>query len=350
MNQNPKQIQTMALARSDTIVISSDEDEDELQYETFGWEPHNYASASEIKKEIKQEGSACAENTHFQSVNWCFTAFKKHEWQKIWDADRRRAKPLLRYLCVGRETCPDTKRVHDQGWCQFTTKRTLSGAQRILMDNHLHMEACRGTEQQNNKYCGKGGKVRTWGAFIKQGHRSDVSQMKTIIDNGGTMWDVAQENFMNFLKFHKGMKLYMRLSQQKAQKKWRDVEVILIKGPTGTNKTRWAMSVAQWKICGPMIKWWDDYGGEKIICIDEYSNQIPICRLLNLLDGYTLRLPVKNDFAYANWDKVVITTNLRVLHANALQEHRDALDRRISKVYNLYDSNELAEWNFVFDS
>jgi hypothetical protein len=93
------------------------------------------------------------------------------------------------------------------------------------------------------------------------------------------------------------------------------------------------MEEVDFKISGDALQWWDGYDGEKSILIDEYDNQIPITRLLNLLDGYHLRLPVKGGFTYAAWTKVIITTNLNPLelHPNAKQQHRAALHRRINR-------------------
>jgi len=65
--------------------------------------------------------------------------------------------------------------------------------------------------------------------------------------------------------------------------------------------------------------------------IDEYANQVKITRLLGILDGHLLRLNMKGTFGYANWDLVIITTNLDVLHSKANPLHQDALERRITR-------------------
>ena len=126
---------------------------------------------------------------------------------------------------------------------------------------------------------------------------------------------------------------------KKNRKKFRKVEVVVLSGSTGTGKTRKAMEEANYKITGNQLQWWDGYEGEKCICIDEYNNDIGITELLNILDGYELRLPIKGSFTYANWNKVYITTNLTKsqFHSNAKSEHRKALFRRVTKWQNLWN-------------
>ena len=105
------------------------------------------------------------------------------------------------------------------------------------------------------------------------------------------------------------------------------------------------MEEAEYRIQGTQLSWWQDYDGEKCICIDEYNNDVPIGEMLNLLDGYQLRLNVKGSHTYANWTKVYITTNLKLdeLHANAKQAHRDALFRRITTIIDTWEDADYDE-------
>ena len=53
--------------------------------------------------------------------------------------------------------------------------------------------------------------------------------------------------------------------------------------------------------------------------------------MLNLLDGYRLRLPIKGGFTYAAWTKIFITSNqISEPYSMASIEHKAAFDRRIS--------------------
>lgn len=267
--------------------------------------------------------------------NYCFTDFIIQDLETIYNDN----KDIIRYLCFGREYCPKTMKEHQQGWVQFFNPKSLKTAQRILNLPKQHFEACKGNEYDNDKYCTKDGKYRKFGKFISQGQRTDLEEIKRQLDNGATIKTVADNFFGDFLRYHNGISKYKQLCDKTRSKNWRNIEVILICGPTDCGKTRHAMKEAKYKINASELLWWDGYEGEECICIDEYNNDIPVTKLLNLLDGYQLRLPIKGGFTYANWNKVFITSNLKVeeLHAQCKEEHRNAMYRRISRIINLHD-------------
>ncbi len=263
-----------------------------------------------------------------QSKNWCFTDFELLDWTKIYDESDE-----IDYVCYGKETCPKTKKKHYQGWIQFKTKRRLNGCKKLCQSKKLHVEACRGTESENEKYCQKDNKYKKIGEFTTQGKRTDLDSLKKLIDLGGTMYDIAQENFPTYIMFNRGFEKYKQLIDKRSRQSFRKVEVIHVYGRTGTGKTRWALEDSQdcYMIKGKGLKWWDGYDGEKNIIIDEYDNDVRITELLGLLDGHPHRLDVKGGFTWANWNKVIITSNYGKLHKGAKREHRRALKRRITQ-------------------
>lgn len=283
-----------------------------------------------------------------RSRNWCFTDFiieNKENWKKFHDIEE-----TCRGIIIGKEICPDTKRKHLQGFIQFKNPRTLGGikklTKKIIIDgDKIHYEAMRGTVEQAVEYCKKDGDFFERGEFVSQGQRNDLIAVKNDIDEGLQMGEIACKHFDAFTKFHRGFEKYKWLKDKQTSKAFRNVEVIVLSGPTGCGKTRLAMEEAEFKIEGAELTWWDGYEGEKCILIDEYSNDVKITKLLNLLDGYQLRLPVKGSFTYAMWTKVFITTNLKrhEFHAMANKSHLDALNRRISEWRNLWPGGALDE-------
>lgn len=269
-----------------------------------------------------------------QSRNWCLTSFNmEYNWEELW----KNYNDIIRYMCIGREICPNTGKRHFQGWIQLINKKTLGGVKRIIGDKKIHLESCRGNEYDNDKYCKKENKYEIWGEKIIQGQRTDLELIKKKIEDGVKMVDIAKDHFGDYIRYYSGFNKYKALIEKEKTKNYRKVEVIVLSGKTGTGKTRKAMKEKNiYKIEGQNIKWWDGYEGEKNILIDEYNNDISITQLLNLLDGYQLRLEKKGTHTYANWNKVYITTNLTKyeLHENAKKEHRNALFRRIKKWIN----------------
>ncbi len=265
-----------------------------------------------------------------QCRNWVFTDFELLDLEKIYNDNIE----LIRFIGWGEETCPDTNRKHLQGWIQTFNKKRRGGISKLLGSKKTHIEPMRGTPDDSEKYCKKEGRYRHFGNYVTERQRSDIFEMKTHIDEGQSNYELATTNFQLYVMYRKQFMQYRYDRLEEKSTTFRNVTVEVFKGKTGTNKTRTAVeeSKGYYKIQGDSLEWWDGYVGQDILIIDEYNNQVPITKLLSILDGYQLRLPVKGGFTYAMWTKVIITTNLSCLHIKAKLEHREALDRRISKI------------------
>lgn len=264
-----------------------------------------------------------------RSRNWCFTDFELKKWDEIMVEN----EVGIRYICYGVETCPTTGKQHHQGWVQFETPVSLRTAKKRMNFNG-HLEACRGSEFDNEKYCKKDGEFFSLGKFKKQGQRVDLEEIRDEILNGVTIEEIAIKYPKKYCQYRNGLRDIAGIVAKNNTKEFREVEVIVIWGETDTGKTRTAMEEAEYKIDASELQWWDGYNGEKTICIDEYDNDVKITKMLNILDGYQLRLPIKGGHTYANWNKVFITSNVdpQYWHENAKEVHRRALFRRITKV------------------
>lgn len=263
-----------------------------------------------------------------------------------WDA--------VKYGCVGKET-GESETPHLQGYLHFKKKISLKKATDTLQEffnSRPHCEATKGTPQQAADYCKKQGDYVEWGEPPKMGKRMDLEAAYDAARSDVPMIDVADAHKSAFIRYHRGIERVRQLHNEHEAETWRHVEVIVHTGPTGCGKTRAAMTVedgerAPYKIQGDQLAWWDGYEGQKTIVIDEYSNNVEITKLLGLLDGYKLRLPIKGGFTYARWTKVHITTNLKreEFHPQAKSEHKEALERRITlwKSYWSFEDNPWLE-------
>ena len=264
-----------------------------------------------------------------RSRNWCFTDFERMDFDKIYHD----SKEIIRYCCYGNESCPKTHKIHFQGWIQFFNPRSMISVKKILGSKKIHLEACRGDEYANDKYCKKDDDFRVFGKFISQGMRTDLEDIKRSIDRNKPMKELWDSHFGTMLRYHSGVTKYRQVALKNSTRLFRDVYCTIYSGSTGTGKTKKALeeNPDAFKIEGSSLKWWDGYEGEKTLVIDEYNNDIQITKLLSILDGYQLRLPIKGGFTYANWEKVIITTNLKKeeIHAQAKYAHQDALARRV---------------------
>lgn len=261
--------------------------------------------------------------------HWCATFWKEPTF-----------KPDdVRYMIIGKEVCPETQKLHWQTYIEFYKPVRMAAVKKMFLDNTVHLGVRFGLREQARDYCKKDNQFKELGNWISgQGFRTDLHDICEEMKNGKKITDIIEENPTVYCKYRNGLNdIAAHYSKQRVPA-WRDVEVILLTGPTGCGKTREAMKEAKYKIEGFNLEWWQDYNEESCIVIDEYNNDISITKLLNLLDGYKLRLNVKGSHTYAHWTKVYITTNLKVdeLHSNAKPAHRDALFRRITKVVNFW--------------
>lgn len=241
----------------------------------------------------------------------------------------------IRYFIQGEEICPTTKRMHWQSYVEFNKPVRFKWVKDVFGDSTVYIEARKGTRVQARDYCKKDGKYIEYGKWITgQGHRTDLEPIIDKLKSGTKLSKLMIEYPRVYCRYRNGLKDIAAEVNKQSIPEWRDLDITLITGPTGCGKTREAMKHAKYKIEGENLKWWDGYDMENTILIDEYNNDVKIGKMLNILDGYRLRLDVKGGFTYANWNKVYITTNLKVdeIHQNAKKAHRDALFRRITRI------------------
>lgn len=250
----------------------------------------------------------------------------------------------VRYAVFGEEICPETKNTHWQGYVEFYKPQRASTTYKIFSgDKKIKVIPRRGTREQARDYCMKDGKYEEVGEWTQgQGQRTDLEGIVKELIEDKTLSEVMLDNPSVYCRYRNGLKDISASVIKTNTKEFRKIEVILIIGPTGCGKTRRAMEESEYRIQGHNLGWWQDYDQEKVICIDEYNNDINITETLSLLDGYQLRLNIKGSHTYANWNKVFITSNLTIdeIHSNAKPAHRDALFRRITQIINFWDENE----------
>lgn len=264
----------------------------------------------------------------------------RHHMITFWTKPEITQMDKIRYAVFGEEICPETKKTHWQGYVEFYKPQRSNTAYKIFNnDKKIKVLQRRGTREQARDYCMKDNKYEIFGKWIKgQGHRTDLESIVAELEEGKKLSELMLEQPSLFCQYRNGLKDIASCVTKNKTKEFRELEVIFITGPTGCGKTRLAMEQAEYRIQGTQLAWWQDYDGEDIICIDEYNNDVNITEMLNLLDGYQLRLNVKGSHTYANWTKVFITSNLKVeeLHSKCKIAHRDALFRRITTIKNLW--------------
>lgn len=220
--------------------------------------------------------------------DYCFTAWEIPKF----DEDN------VKYICWGEEICPTTGKLHYQGFVMFNrTARIPKAKVWIGASDRTHVEVRNGTRMGAREYCMKDGKFSEHGQFEPM-KIEDIFKLP--------LKQIKEEYPLMYCRYHRGIE---KLKEDRGPK-WRPLEVVVLWGKSGTGKTRQVMEMDDVYKIDPPYSWWDGYSGESILCIDDYQpGAIARGALLNILDGYRLRLEVKGGHTWALWTKVFITTN-----------------------------------------
>ena len=279
--------------------------------------------------------------------NWCWTLHDPTELEigkLISDHDG------VGYIVWQEETCPDTGRIHLQGYVQFDKKAVLSRAKKILTGdkNHrIHLEPAKGTPMQNKTYCTKDGgrNVNEWGLMSVAGKSRELTEIADAISKGEmTIDQVMNEAPATYVMYGKGLEA---LAVNTMADRDRDVapEVLWYHGGTGTGKSRKA-----WDDDPDLYVWsgqwpfFNGYRGQETVLFDDFRGTIPFSMFLRLLDRYPMSVDTKGGYMKWRAKKIVVTSALHwedvydkeKLHA---EDKIAQLKRRISKTVEFRQLN-----------
>lgn len=203
------------------------------------------------------------------------------------------------------EMCPDTGRLHYQGYLELSQQVRLTHLQSFEGLEGAHWEPRRGTQEQAILYCEKqesrlDGPWRH-GSPKHQGERTDLLAIQKRIKEGASSLEIADDYFGQWIRYNKAFSNYKRLKTQ--PRDFKSV-VILIVGPAGTGKSRFAHRLIHY--LGPdhyklpdkhTGLWCDDYAGQHTFFIDEMDGDRMRPKFFNeLCDRYECILPAHGGF------------------------------------------------------
>lgn len=269
-----------------------------------------------------------------QSRFWTFTSYSKDE--PDWDADS------MSYLIFQTEKCPSTGRLHYQGYVEFKKKIGFRAA-KLHFDDKCHLEIRKGTQEEAIEYCMKDesyieGRQQFGTPSGGQGTRTDLENVVDFVKRGASIDDIYESFPLMAIKYGNGINNYINYHYKTKSKSWRVIDTTVIWGPPGTGKTKSVYTLNDSKDIYKLTQttqsvWFDGYAGERVLLLDDFDGWITYKFLLNILDGYPLRIPIKGGHAYAQWTKVYITSNSSPEEWwNGHRDEVDALKRRINDI------------------
>lgn len=259
---------------------------------------------------------------------------------------------VCEYLYVGKEICPNTYRLHYQGYVRFANPRALGGVRKLFTHTITTMAgkqgyagkwfACKGTEAQNVRYCSKDEDlIIEWGdreadlePDKEQGKRTDIANVRQMISEGKGMLDIVSTvNSAQAIKVAETMLKYLEPGRS-----WMP-EVIWIYGPTGVGKSKYAFDhcVDPW-VSGETGKWFEGYDGHEDVIFDDFRGDF--CKfhvLLRLLDRYPYRIEVKGSSRQFLARRIFITSchPPHEVYKDRAGEDLAQLGRRISQIIKM---------------
>ena len=229
-----------------------------------------------------------------------------------------------------------------------------------------HLERARGKHLDNRNYITKSGKwtgtdkaetnlpETFWesGILPEDLPEKEDKKLKLVemVKAGMSNAEIIEEDSSYVYQIKKIDELRQTLIEEEFRTKDRDVQVTFVTGVTGTGKTRDIHNMyGAENICritnyrtGGLV-YFDSYHNEDVLVFEEFSGQIPITEMLNILDRYPLKLPARYMDRQACYTKVYITSNMSLYDLYPKVQHEQpatwsAFLRRISTVIT-YDAN-----------
>lgn len=270
-----------------------------------------------------------------QAKHWAFTLnnYTSEEYERLINIDQETAS----YLVIGKETGEEGT-PHIQGHVYFRSKISARRA-KTLLGERIHIEVAR-NPNASIEYCKKDGDYVEMGQPpFKKGKRSDLDQVKQLLDGGASVRSIAETNFRVWLRYSDSLERYVNGISRSREA---PPAVIIYWGPTGTGKTRRVYEEAPelWRYPGGSgAIWFDGYVNQDDVLFDEFDGSyFKITYLLQLLDRYPVQVPIKGGFR--NWKpkRIFITSNIdpNLWYNNASDAHVRALHRRISSINHMH--------------
>jgi len=244
------------------------------------------------------------------SKSWIFTINNYTEE----DVRMVRAVPCQRII-AGFEVAPTTGTPHIQGAIVFKKATRCKGVCAML-GGRARCKQMAG-KWCDQSYCAKDGEIVRMEDNTSQGKRVDLEGFRTAIKRNAGDIELLDKHLTEVAKYPRLMHFARAAYSKERGREFRKVEVHVLWGEGGSNKSRQAMYTEDGvrktdSYVVPKtenLKWFMDYQGESTIIINDFYGGCKWSRFLDLLDGHQMCVEVKGAHVYAEWTTVIITSN-----------------------------------------
>lgn len=272
------------------------------------------SSSKKTKKEVKYR-------------SYAMTIFNREEADKL--------KTLnYKYLLIGTEICPTTKKTHYQTYVQFKSSISFDSLKKKLPTTHI--EPAKGNAQQNIKYCKKDGDI-----YFEDGtlpyQKLSVKQIREMTE---------EELVEHDPRCHKAYISAKQILEANIDvEEWaKKVEVYYIQGPSGSGKSEAAKTIIRelkdkYGTKMNLIKcengFYTGTGTAKIAIYDEFrDSHMKASEFINLIDYNVHYLNIKGGQRLNKYELIIITSvqNVKDIYGNMKGEPRKQWERRIKVI------------------
>lgn len=258
-------------------------------------------------------------NIRAQGKRWCFTINNPVDADRFWENEDF-LRDTFQYLIL-QEEVGEHGTPHIQGFCILKSKKRGTWLQAHASERG-HYEICRGTDQQASDYCRKddthpqGGLRFEWGSLPQRTaapkHSERLQEAMEEVELVKSGYKRPSEIGASTLLMSGFVPAYKLLTQTVMGPFRPDLKIITIIGPPGCGK-----SFALYKhfpsagraLYGNGGLWWSNPTSD-VLLIEEFNGQIPLQKLLQLLDPYPQQIEVKGGMAPLCARVIAITSNV----------------------------------------
>lgn len=267
-----------------------------------------------------------------KGLRFCFTLNNPGDFRPTYDAAH------MAYMIFSLEK-GESGTPHLQGYVRFKNRKSFNSAKNYI-SAECHIEAAKGSEEQNHDYCTKDplappveyGTYEPANGAKGQGARNDLTVALDKIKQGIPKEKVFMDHPGLVVKYPSGMEKAAEILMGPVPNQ-RQVHNTVLWGPTGTGKSHRVHTTfpdAYYATTG--VGTFDRYSGESIVVLDEFEPMnVLITDLLQWMDKWKCQIKCRYANKYARWNHLVIMCNFHPDQWYPLAEphQRLAVQRRL---------------------
>lgn len=274
----------------------------------------------------------------------------------------------VKYCVYQVEQAPTTGQMHYQGFLELNQPRRMTAVKNIIGGNP-HVEVCKHKVQSIN-YCKKSEtrQAGPWehgdpGKLPVDGEKpvGRMTQLWEEVKKGRKMRELLEQDPKIACWDRQVKTMRFALQEMESDRQVKGIKVWALWGKTGTGKTFTAINTfctdGDYYILEPPGKrgeklWYDGYEGQHTLIMDDFKDTFcSLESLKRILDKYKFKVEVKGGFAWAVWDRVIITSNYQPSHwyktwDGGVRDDLEPLERRINEIREVVAQGVWRKCNF----